>query len=82
MTDTTITLDASGLVQVYNVGHLIGLRVMAGLGPGVPPVILTRDEAETVVKALTQALAFARAEDARPAAAEPLEGAVKRKAKA
>ena len=82
VTDTTLALEGGGLVQVANVGHQISLRVVSAHGPGVPPVVMTRGEAESAVEALTASLAHLRGEDARPAKAEPLEAAVKRKAKA
>ena len=82
VTDQTFLPESGGSVQVANAGNHIELRATAGLGPGAPPVVLTRLEAEWVAKALSSALAHLRGEESRPAAAEPLEAAVKRKAKA
>ena len=82
VTDKILLPESGGYVRVANVGNQIELRATAGLGPGAPPVVLTRLDAERVAKALSEALAHLRAEDARPAKAEPLEAAVKPKAKA
>lgn len=79
MTVRTIPLAAGGHIVVADLGSQVELAAFSGLGPASTPAAMSRDEAESVIKALSKALARVRGEEARPAAAVPLEGARGRK---